>query len=1067
MAVLVPAAGPRRHMPRRPAAFAAASAATGLFAAGAPFVVSSGHSLRGTSTSPRWPSSLPGDNALGAEVAAPGIDEGRLGQYERGEGPAAGVAGVAVSVGVGAALLAVRLSRTFSAAVPLRSVRKAIKVLRGNVGRVSSGAPGASCVGAQNGCVSASTSSFLGSSLAGRVTVAAAPPRAGATIASMSMMFERFSQSAIKVVMVAQEEAKRLGHNYVGTEMLLMGVVADNSGIVARVLKERGVTLTEARKAVEELLGRGQGIDCIEMPFTSAAKEVLAAGVQEAKEFNSKQIDTAHILLALMKVQSANAGKVFAKLGADPNEVPLLIRQGLQDAARQKSEGRVEGAQKGRQPGAKRSVLEEYSRDLTALAAEGALDPLVGRDPEVERTIQILARRQKNNPVLIGEPGVGKTAIAEGLAMRISTGDVPELLHGKKVVLLDLAALLSGTKYRGEFEERLKNVIKEVTESNRNIILMIDEIHTLVRAGGGGGGAMDASNIMKPALARGELQVIGATTIEEYRKYMEKDKALERRFQPVTVNEPTVEETVEILRGLARKYEAHHGLTYTDEALVACAKFAAQYINDRFLPDKAIDVLDETGARVRLRQSATIPKDAKAGCVVLRELQEKKEDAVKAQNFEGAAKFKAEEATLRTQIRQSVLQERERKSSGAVTSTGTSTVMDNIEEVFLRDLEEPIVSGADVAQVVSTWTGIPVEKVTVDEGCRLIELEETLHRRVVGQNEAVHAVAKAVRRSRVGLQNPNRPMASFIFCGPTGVGKTELCKALASAYYGKEDALIRLDMSEFMERHTMSKLIGSPPGYVGYGEESQLTDRIRKKPYSLVLFDEVEKAHPDVFNLMLQVLEDGILTDSKGRTVSFKNALIIMTSNVGSKVIERGLTGSGLGFSGMDEGGGEESSSYARLKESVHDELKNFFRPEFLNRLDETIVFRSLTKPEVAEIAELEFKKTLERCADLAVTISMTDAFKRKVVDEGFDPVYGARPLRRAITRMLEDLLAESFLTSPAAEGEHIVVDVNHAGEAFVLRQQLLPETATASTSSAHAEPSTPTVDTMAMTVPA
>ena len=685
-------------------------------------------------------------------------------------------------------------------------------------------------------------------------------------------------------------------------------------------------------------------------------------------------------------------------------------------------------------------------------AAEGLMDPLVGRDEEIDRAIQILARRSKNNPVLIGEPGVGKTAIAEGLAMRIVAGDVPEMLTDKIIIELDMGALLSGAKYRGEFEERLKNIIQE-TRDDPNIILMIDEIHTLVGAGGGGdGGAMDAANILKPALARGDMQIIGATTIEEYRKYVTKDKALERRFQPVDVPEPTVEQAVQILRGLARKYEAHHRLRYSEEAIEACVKYASQYVQDRFLPDKAIDILDETGARVQLRQLAAIPEEAMEIRAKLRDVEAAKEAAVRAQDFKKASELKMEEEKLQCQIYQVTKMSSETDSqptasdvASEVAKAGKEGKEDKEEtEVELpplsqEDIEEalskPTVTENDVAAVVSAWTKVPVEKVTADESVRLVHLEDTLHKRVIGQEEAVVAIAKAVRRARAGLQNPKRPIASFIFCGPTGVGKTELCKALAEAYFGMEDAMVRLDMSEFMEKHTVAKLIGSPPGYVGYDEESQLTDAVRRKPYSLVLFDEVEKAHPDVFNLMLQVLEDGHLTDSKGRVVSFKNTLIILTSNCGAKEIEKTLIGQGLGFdAGADDPG---TSLYQRLKTKVHDQLKGFFRPEFLNRLDEIIVFKSLNKQEVREIAELEFRKTFKRCQERGITLSLTDRFKTMVVDEGYDPVYGARPLRRAIMRLLDDKLAESFLYEPTVEGECIICDVDEKDEVVVLRQTL------------------------------
>jgi len=946
---------------------------------------------------------------------------------------------------------------SFATAVPLRHSAPGARA-----SQVARAASGGSAFGGAfgGGGVSSSSSSFLGASMAGRVTGAmpSVPPGARTSAASsMSMMFERFNEKAIKSVMMAQEESRRLGHNYVGTEMLLVGVVAESSGAAAKVLRKLGVTLKDTRKTVEDMVGRGSGMVSVEIPFTPAAKRVLSDGVEEARRLSSNNIDTAHILLALIKEEGGNAVKILEQLQVDASKIPEEIQKELQE----KDEKALVGVTQRGGGSGKTATLEEFGTDLTKAAAEGTMDPLVGRAAELERTIQILARRQKNNPVLIGEPGVGKTAIAEGLAQMIATGDVPELLQGKRIVQLDLAMLLAGTRYRGEFEERLKNVIKEVLDSKRQIILMIDEIHTIVGAGGtgDGGGAIDAGNIMKPALSRGDLQVIGATTIEEYRKYIEKDKALERRFQPVTVPEPTVEETVQILKGLARKYEEHHKLRYTEEALEACVKFASQYIVDRFLPDKAIDVLDETGARVRLRESSILPEEAKEAQAELKEVQAKKEEAVRNQNYEAAAELKVKETSLRATIKEALAAARPDEpeaqvatkagaplateadaAAAAAAKESAAAKGEDADDEEASIAREVYVTEADVAQVVSKWTGVPVEKVSTDEGARLVKLEETLHGRVIGQEEAVTAVAKAVRRARAGLKNPNRPIASFIFCGPTGVGKTELCKALSAAYFGKEESMIRLDMSEFMERHTVSKLIGSPPGYVGYDEESQLTDGIRRKPYSLVLFDEVEKAHPDVFNLCLQILEDGRLTDSKGRVVSFKNALIIMTSNVGSKVIEKGITGGGgIGFSGLEDELDAEQSSYKRLKSMVHDELKNFFRPEFLNRLDEIIVFKSLTKPEVKEIAELEFRKTLGRTKERGITLSMTDRFKTKVVDEGFNPVYGARPLRRSIMRLVEDQLAESFLKEPTREGECIVMDVDGDGEVLVLRDQPAP----------------------------
>lgn len=1032
--------GKRRSRGARLAIVAAAAttctSAAGRLAPQSSFVIglgTSGADAGASMTNPMPKRSLRADPSISAESAA-----------AHASSATETAMAAAVAAATAAAVVVGKAKKSFSRVVPQRR-RASVAVADVTRERGSSGLGGGSSAWSGS-CVSSSSSSFLGASMAGSVTGAAGPSATtgGSALSTMNMMFERFNEKAIKAVMLAQEESRRLSHNYVGTEMLLVGVINENTGIAAKVLRKLGITLKDARKTVEETIGRGAGGVSVEIPFTPAAKRVLSNAVEEARQLNSNAIDTAHILLALMKDESGSAGQVLEKLNVDPAKVPEEIKKELEE--KEKDEKEVIGV--GAKPGGKSSTatLEEFGRDLTEQASAGEMDPLVGREPEIERTIQILARRQKNNPVLIGEPGVGKTAIAEGLAIKISTGDVPEMLQGKRIVQLDLAMLLAGTKYRGEFEERLKNVIKEVLDSKKNIILMIDEIHTLVGAGGtgGGGGAIDAANIMKPALSRGELQVIGATTIEEYRKYIEKDKALERRFQPVQVPEPSVDETILILKGLARKYEAHHKLRYTEEALVACVKLASQYIQDRFLPDKAIDVLDETGARVRLRQAANMPAEAKEARKELREVQEKKEEAVRSQNYEEAAELKKREVELSQKMKDMLVKTDEEVKEGAEAKAETAATPDPAKaeagaavEGSSDDavVEMPVVTETDVASVVSTWTGIPVDKVSSDEGSRLIGLEETLHKRVIGQDEAVTAVAKAVRRARAGLKNPARPIASFIFCGPTGVGKTELCKALSSAYFGKEDSMVRLDMSEFMERHTVSKLIGSPPGYVGYDEESQLTDAIRRKPYSLVLFDEVEKAHPDIFNLLLQVLEDGRLTDSKGRVVSFKNALIIMTSNVGSKVIEKGVVGGGLGFGGMDDD--EEQADYKRLKESVHDELKNFYKPEFLNRLDEIIVFQSLTKPQVKEISEIEFGKTMERCVEKGLTLYLTDKFKAKVVEEGYDPVYGARPLRRAITRMLEDSLSESFLNEPVVEGECALADLDKDGEVIIFRNHI------------------------------
>jgi ATP-dependent Clp protease ATP-binding subunit ClpC len=841
------------------------------------------------------------------------------------------------------------------------------------------------------------------------------------------MLFERFDEKALKAVMGAHEASRRIGKGTVHSELLIVGVLSDAT--VGKVMKTFGIVVKDAVNSIQDLVGKGDGKVPTEIPFSPTAKGFLEASISEAKALRTELVAPVHILLALLKDpdSDSNVSKAFKKLGLDrkkvQEEVLLVLEVAEAEGAETSSSGEAGKGSSKKRTDMKTSALAEFGKDLTKAAAEGEMDPLVGREEEIERAIQILARRSKNNPVLIGEPGVGKTAIAEGLAQRIVNGDVPEYLLDKRVIELDMGSVLSGAKYRGEFEERLKNIIKEV-QADKNVILMIDEIHTLMGAGGGGdGGAMDAANILKPALSRGGLQVIGATTVEEYRKYVEKDKALERRFQPISVPEPTNEETVQILRGLARKYEAHHRLRYSDAALEACVRFASQYIQDRYLPDKAIDVLDETGARVQLRQLATLPDNAEAMELrqALREVEHQKEQAVRLQDYPLAKELKTKEDEL---LRKMTQLEQQAVADGALAAAS----------IDLTD--RPLVTEDDVAQVVSVMTGVPVEKVSSDESMRLVALEDTLHKRVIGQEEAVVAIAKSVRRARAGLQNPNRPIASFIFCGPTGVGKTELCKALAQAYFGMEDSMVRLDMSEYMEKHTVSKLIGSPPGYVGYDEESQLTDAVRRRPYSLVLFDEVEKAHPDVFNLMLQILEDGHLTDSKGRRVSFKNTMIILTSNCGAKEIERHLLGaSDIGFSdGSEENG---MSTYAKLKAKVHEQLKGFFRPEFLNRLDEIIVFRSLNKQEVRDISELEFRKTFKRCQERGVTLSLTDRFKTRVVDEGYDPVYGARPLRRAIMRLLDDKLAESFLHQPTVEGECIICDIDRMGEVVVLRQNL------------------------------
>ena len=809
-------------------------------------------------------------------------------------------------------------------------------------------------------------------------------------------MFERFTEKAIKVIMLAQEEARRLGHNFVGTEQILLGLIGEGTGIGPKVLKSMGVNLKDARVEVEKIIGRGSGFVAVEIPFTPRAKRVLELSLEEARQLGHNYIGTEHLLLGLIREGEGVAARVLENLNVDLSKVRSQIIRSLGD--------NTELASGTNTTRSKTPTLEEFGTNLTQKATEGRLDPVVGRAKEIERVIQILGRRTKNNPVLIGEPGVGKTAIAEGLAQRIANRDIPDTLDDKLVVALDIGLLIAGTKYRGEFEERLKKIMDEVKTSS-NIILVIDEVHTLIGAGAAEG-AIDAANILKPALSRGELQCIGATTLEEYRKHIEKDAALERRFQPVMVGEPSVEETIEILYGLRERYEKHHKLVISDEALTAAAKFADQYIADRFLPDKAIDLIDEAGSRVRLMNSQ-LPVAAKELDQELREILKTKDEAVRSQDFEKAGQLREREMEIKAQI-QAIAQSKK----GASEDTNKT----------------PTVTEEDIAQIVAAWTSIPVNKLTKSESEKLLQMEETLHGRIIGQDEAVVAVSRAIRRARVGLKSPNRPIASFIFSGPTGVGKTELTKALATYFFGSEDAMVRLDMSEYMERHTVSKLIGSPPGYVGYNEGGQLTEAVRRRPYTVVLFDEIEKAHPDVFNLMLQIFEDGRLTDSKGRTIDFKNTLLIMTSNVGSKVIEKG--GGGLGFELAED---QSNSHYNRIKSLVNEELKQYFRPEFLNRLDEIIVFRQLTKDEVAQIAEIMLKEVFERISMKGIQLEVTDRFKTRLIDEGYNPSYGARPLRRAVMRLLEDSLAEEVLSEKIKAGDTAVVDVGEDNKVKVL----------------------------------
>ncbi|OLP18896.1 ATP-dependent Clp protease ATP-binding subunit ClpC [Leptolyngbya sp. 'hensonii'] len=811
-------------------------------------------------------------------------------------------------------------------------------------------------------------------------------------------MFELFTDKAIKAVMIAQEEARRLKHNFVGTEQILLGVIGEQTSVAAQVLTQLGVTFQEARLEVERIIGQGAGFVPPEIPFTPKVKRVFEQALQEARQLGDRYVTPEHLLLGITVESDGVALRVLENLKVDISTLRAEIAKALEELAAVPMGSAPERSP--RQASSREmTTLEEFGTNLTQLAVQGKLDPVIGREKEIERVIQILGRRTKNNPVLIGEPGVGKTAIAEGLAQRIVNQDVPEALEDKQVIGLDMGRLLAGTRYRGDFEDRLSKIIEEV-RSNNNIILVIDEIHTLVGAGAIGGG-MDAANMLKPALARGELQCLGATTLDEYRQHIEQDAALERRFQSVMVGEPTVAETIEILFGLRERYEQHHRIEISDAALVAAAQLADRYIADRFLPDKAIDLIDEAGSRVRLAHTqSSLSKELKQQ---LRQVIREKSEAVQTQDFVKAAQLRDRELELEAQL----------QSDSTVGSTS---------------LRLPVVTEEDIAQIVGAWTGIPVTKLTESETVRLLHLEDTLHQRVIGQHEAVKAVARSLRRASVGLKHPNRPIASFIFSGPTGVGKTELAKALAHYFFGSQESMIRLDMSEFMESHTVSKLIGSPPGYVGYGEGGQLTEAVRRKPYTVLLFDEVEKAHPEVFNLLLQLLEDGRLTDAQGRIVSFKNTLVIMTSNIGSRVIEKG--GGGLGF---EVGGDIAEAQYNRIRTLVNEDLKQHFRPEFLNRLDDIIVFQSLVREEVKQIADLMIREVGDRLREQSIALQVTELFKDLLLREGFSPAYGARSLRRAITRLLEDALAEALLTGRIGAGDTAIVDVDVDGDGLVV----------------------------------
>ncbi|NEQ43649.1 MAG: ATP-dependent Clp protease ATP-binding subunit [Leptolyngbya sp. SIOISBB] len=818
-------------------------------------------------------------------------------------------------------------------------------------------------------------------------------------------MFEHFTNTAIAVIMKAQEEARRLQHNFVGTEQLLLGLLRENSSLAAAVLTEFGINLADARSEVEAIIGRGSGKPPSEVPFTPKVKQVFESAFQEARKLDASYIEPEHLLLSLTQSRESVAYRVLENLGVSPSKVRTRLIKELGEAAAIPAGGRQNRRSGDRRN--KSSVLEEYSTDLTRKAAEGLLDPVIGRAKEIERVVQILGRRTKNNPVLVGEPGVGKTAIAEGLAQRIVNQDVPMALMGKKVYAIDMGMLVSGTRFRGDFEERLTQLLAEVRDDDE-IILVIDEIHTLVGAGSLEGG-MDAANMLKPALARGEMQCIGATTLDEYRKHIEKDAALERRFQPVTIDPPSVQDTIEILQGIRSRYEQFHNVTLSDASLKAAAELSDRYINDRHLPDKAIDLIDEAGSRIKLRYQINYPSlEIKQE---LRQVNRDLETAIRSQEFSQAQELRNRKQALLAEIQ------------------GPQP-----EAAEAPPMTQAVVSEDDIAEIVASWTGVPVTRMTESEAIQLMHLEETLHERVIGQHEAVEAAARAIRRSRVKLASPDRPIASLVFSGPTGVGKTELTKAIAATLFGSEEAMIRLDMSEFMESYTVSKLVGSPPGFVGYDEGGQLTEAVRRKPYSVILLDEIEKAHPDVFNILLQILDDGRLTDSKGRSVSFKNTLIIMTSNIGSQVIEKG--GSGMGFD-TAVAADEATTRYNNIRSLVKEEMKQYFRPELLNRLDETIVFRQLTKPEVKEIADLMLTEVNKRLADRNITVALTAAFEDQLVIAGYDQRYGARPMRRAIARMVEDALAEALLAGTVQDGDSVLLTVDDAGTVQVQKQQV------------------------------
>ncbi len=809
-------------------------------------------------------------------------------------------------------------------------------------------------------------------------------------------MFERFTDRARRVVVLAQEEARLLNHNYIGTEHILLGLIHEGEGVAAKALESLGISLEAVRSQVEEIIGQGGSSPSGHIPFTPRAKKVLELSLREALQLGHNYIGTEHILLGLIREGEGVAAQVLVKLGADLARVRQQVIQLLSGYSSSGSSGSAPsekpGASTGGGSGESSSgslVLDQFGRNLTQLAREKKLDPVIGRARETERVMQVLSRRTKNNPVLIGEPGVGKTAIVEGLAQAIASNEVPETIRDKQLYTLDLGALVAGSRYRGDFEERLKKVLKEI-KTRGDIILFIDELHTLVGAGAAEG-AIDAASILKPMLARGELQTIGATTLDEYRKHLEKDAALERRFQPIKVEEPSVAHTIEILKGLRERYEAHHRVTITDQALVAAANLADRYISDRQLPDKAIDLIDEAGSRLRIKRMQT-PPDYKELENEIADVVRGKKAAVEEQRFEEAGRLRDLEKEL---LAKKAAKEAEIKASGV-------DLFDEVDEEA-------------IAEVLSLWTGIPVYKLTEEETAKLLRMEDELHRRVIGQEDAIRAVSQAIRRTRAGLKDPKRPSGSFIFLGPSGVGKTELAKTLAEFLFGDEQSLISLDMSEYMEKHTVSRLVGSPPGYVGYEEGGQLTEAVRRKPFSVVLFDEIEKAHPDVFNTLLQILEEGRLTDSQGRSVDFRNTVLIMTSNLGTQDLRK----ANLGFTRQDE-----AVTYERMKEKVTDALKSHFRPEFLNRIDEVIVFHELSKPEVTSIVDLMIARTAKQLSGQGMGLEVTDAAKLHLADKGYDPTLGARPLRRAIQRLVEDPLSERLLHKEFRAGEIVIVDV-------------------------------------------